>query len=55
MYHHSPWTSGKSYDHDSTFMRKWEFEKSGITESVAGHSHVYERVMKGTFPSLLRG
>ena len=50
VYHHSAWTSGKSHDSDPTFMRKWEFEKSGITASIAGHSHVYERVMKGSFP-----
>jgi hypothetical protein len=50
VYHHSAWTSGESHDSDPTFMRKWEFEKSGITASVAGHSHVYERVMKGSFP-----
>ena len=49
VYHHTAWTSGLSYD-DLTFMRPWEFEKSGVTASIAGHSHVYERVMKGGFP-----
>jgi hypothetical protein len=55
VYHHSAWTSGKSHDSDPTFMRKWNFETSGITASVAGHSHVYERVMKGSFPFFTTG
>jgi hypothetical protein len=55
VYHHSAWTSGKSHDSDSTFMRKWNFETSGITASIAGHSHVYERVMKGSFPFFTTG
>jgi hypothetical protein len=50
VYHHTPWTSGISHDTDDSFMRQWEFEKSGITASIAGHSHVYERVMKESFP-----
>lgn len=55
VYHHSAWTSGKSHDSASTFMRLWEFESSGVTASVAGHAHIYERVMRGTFPFFTTG
>ena len=50
VYHHTAWTGGKNHDSGTPPMRAWNFETSGVTASIAGHSHVYERVMKGDFP-----
>ena len=52
--HHSPFHSAKKNEGD-VWMRDWNFESRGLTAVIAGHSHVYERVMKGSFPFFTNG
>jgi tartrate-resistant acid phosphatase type 5 len=54
VFHHSPYHSAKKNEKD-TWMREWNFETRGLTAVLAGHSHVYERAMKGSFPFFTNG
>ena len=54
IFHHAPYHSAKKNEGD-TWMRAWLFENTSLTAVVAGHSHVYERVMKGGFPFIVNG
>lgn len=52
--HHSPYHSAKKNEGD-IWMRAWNFETRGVTAVIAGHSHIYERVMKDDFPFFTNG
>lgn len=54
--HHSPYTNGSSYTPGKTILR-WPFEAWGADAVLSGHSHVYERIEKGTskFPYYVVG
>lgn len=54
LFHHTPYTSGKEHKTE-IHMRDWKFEDAGITAVVAGHEHVYERVMQKEFPFITNG
>lgn len=54
--HHSPYTNGSSYSPGKTILR-WPFESWGANAVISGHSHVYERIEKGStnFPYYVVG
>lgn len=54
IFHHSPYNSSNDNPRD-TWMRAWRFEKTNLTAVIAGHAHVYERVMLGGFPFITNG
>ena len=54
FFHHSPYHSSQPHAED-TRMRAWRFETSGVTAVLAGHAHVYERVMVGNVPFITNG
>ena len=54
VFHHSPYQSSTK-NQDEIHMRKWKFEDTNLTAVIAGHSHIYERVMKGAFPFFTNG
>jgi hypothetical protein len=47
MLHHSPYTNSTSYSPGKTDLR-WPFEDWGIDAVISGHSHLYERIEKGS-------
>lgn len=54
--HHPPYTNGSSYTPGYTALR-WPFEEWGVDAVLSGHSHVYERIEKGStnFPYIVAG
>jgi len=54
IFHHSPYHSAKD-NPDDTWMRSWKFEDTNLTAVIAGHAHIYERVMKGNIPFFTNG
>jgi hypothetical protein len=54
FFHHAPYQSGSQHG-DEIHMRAWQFEKSGVTAVLAGHEHVYERVMLEQVPFITNG
>ncbi len=53
-FHHAPYDSGTRHRGD-TQMRAWNFESSGVTAVLAGHEHVYERVVLNGVPFITNG
>lgn len=51
--HHPPYSSGSG--HGATLEMQWPFEAWGADAVLAGHDHVYERIVKGSFPYLVIG
>ena len=43
-FHHAAYNSGSS--HGSTTRMQWDFEDWGATAVLAGHEHVYERILR---------
>jgi hypothetical protein len=54
IFHHSPYHSTKHNEND-TWMAQWNLESRGLTAAIAGHSHIYQRVMKSDFPFITNG
>lgn len=54
FFHHSPYESGTEHSRE-THMRAWQFEKAGVTAVLAGHEHLYERVMMEHVPFFTNG
>jgi tartrate-resistant acid phosphatase type 5 len=54
FFHHSPYHSGSTHWNE-THMRRFNFERLGVTAVLAGHEHVYERVMRGGVPFITNG
>lgn len=54
VFHHSPYVSGTQHSTE-IWMRDWKLETMGLTAIIAGHEHVYERVMKGSVPFVTNG
>jgi hypothetical protein len=54
IFHHSPYHSTKHNEND-IWMDQWVLESRGLTAAIAGHSHIYQRVMKGSFPFITNG
>jgi tartrate-resistant acid phosphatase type 5 len=52
-FHHAPYTSGTG--HGNTSYMQWPFQSWGATAVLAGHEHVYERVMLNGFPYIVDG
>ncbi len=50
FFHHTPYSS-----RSATAKMRWPFSKWGATAVLAGHSHVYERIMKNGFPYMTNG
>jgi tartrate-resistant acid phosphatase type 5 len=50
--HHSPYSSGQ---HGSVKWMRWPFAEWGATAVIAGHDHVYERMMIDGFPYFING
>ncbi len=48
--HHPPYSSRTSYKN-----LQWNYQQWGATAVLAGHAHVYERVMKNGFPYMTNG
>jgi len=51
--HHPPYSSGDV--HGSTKAIQWPYEEWGADAVLAGHDHVYERIMQGGFPYFVNG
>lgn len=54
IFHHSPYHSTKHNEND-LWMAQWNLESRGLTAAIAGHSHLYQRVMKQGFPFFTNG
>jgi len=54
FFHHSPYHSGSTHWNE-THMRRFNFERLGVTAVLAGHEHVYERVMHKRVPFITNG
>lgn len=54
FFHHSPYHSGTQHG-DEIHMRRFNFEWLGVTAVLAGHEHVYERVMRRGVPFITNG
>jgi hypothetical protein len=52
-FHHSPYSSGSA--HGNTTYMQWPFRQWGATAVLAGHNHVYERVLVGGLPYFVSG
>ena len=50
--HHSPYSSGQ---HGSIEWMRWPFKEWGATAVLAGHDHVYERLLIDGFPYFING
>lgn len=50
--HHSPYSSGQ---HGSIEWMRWPFAEWGATAVIAGHDHVYERLVIDGFPYFING
>ncbi len=50
--HHPPYSSAS---HGSVEWMRWPFKEWGATTVLAGHDHVYERLMVGDFPYFING
>lgn len=44
-FHHPPYSSGTV--HGPTYVMRWPFEAWGATAVLAGHEHIYERILTG--------
>jgi hypothetical protein len=53
VFHHTPYTSGAV--HGSDVGMQWPFQAWGASAVLAGHEHVYERVMINNFPYITNG
>lgn len=51
-FHHPPYSSGR---HGSTTAMRWPFKEWGATATIAGHDHVYERLIINDFPYFTNG
>lgn len=51
-FHHAPYSSGA---HGSTQGMQWPFQRWGATAVLAGHDHLYERIVKNGFPYFVNG
>ncbi|MDX1744588.1 MAG: metallophosphoesterase, partial [Halobacteriales archaeon] len=51
--HHPPYSSGGS--HGSEPEMQWPYESWGADAVLAGHDHLYERILKGSFPYFVIG
>ena len=52
-FHHPPYSS--SSNHGNTPELQWPFQSWGATAVLAGHDHVYERILKNGFPYFVNG
>lgn len=50
--HQSPFSSG---DHGSFPRLQWPFETWGADAVLSGHDHIYERILKNSFPYFVNG
>ncbi|MCU1288828.1 MAG: hypothetical protein JWN60_1057 [Acidobacteria bacterium] len=50
IFHHTPYSS-----RTSTTKLQWSFQEWGATAVIAGHAHLYERVMRNGFPYFTNG
>lgn len=50
--HHAPYSSGR---HGSTSYMQWPFKSWGADAVLAGHDHVYERIVIDNFPYFVNG
>lgn len=50
--HHAPYSSGP---HQSTEWMRWPFKEWGADIVLAGHNHIYERLLVEGFPYLVNG
>src|SRR3989344_181275 len=53
LMHHPPYSSGD--EHGSTPEMKWPYKEWGATAVIAGHDHVYERIIRNDFPYFVNG
>jgi hypothetical protein len=53
FFHHTPYSSGES--HGSSLFMQWPFKEWGADAVVAGHDHVYERLVIDDFPYFVNG
>lgn len=54
VYDHHPPYSSDSQHHSSTYMR-WPYAKWGADAVISGHSHTYERIVRGGIPYFVNG
>lgn len=52
VFHHPPYSSAKHGSHD---WMQWPFAEWGATLVLNGHDHVYERIIKDSFPYIVNG
>ena len=50
--HHPPYSSGS---HGSVEEMQWPYQEWGATAVLAGHDHVYERIVRDGFPYFVNG
>jgi tartrate-resistant acid phosphatase type 5 len=53
FFHHPPYSSGS--DHGSTPAMQWPFEAWGADVVLAGHDHIYERLLVDNIPYFVNG
>lgn len=51
--HHPPYSSGTA--HGSTPDLQWPYQAWGASAVVAGHEHIYERILRNDFPYFVNG
>jgi hypothetical protein len=51
--HHPPYSSGAN--HGSTLSLQWPFLEWGADAVIAGHDHIYERILHNGFPYFVNG
>lgn len=52
LFHHAAYSSGQ---HGSTTAMQWPFAEWGADAVIAGHDHIYERVVLGGIPFFVNG
>lgn len=51
--HHAPYSSGSN--HGSTAVMQWPYQNWGADAVMAGHDHLYERILRNGFPYFVNG
>ena len=51
--HHAPFSSGGA--HGSNTILQWPYQDWGADAVLAGHDHIYERIVKNDFPYFVNG
>ncbi|MDF2437916.1 MAG: hypothetical protein K0Q95_2292 [Bacteroidota bacterium] len=53
-FHHAPYCSDSVHMNSALYMN-WPFQAWGADAVIAGHAHIYERIIKNGFPYIVNG